>query len=131
MNHVGKGKGNNSIDHIDRNPMNNRKHNLRITTQSEQNKNTIKRSRKKSARKLPDGLKQEDLPKYVVYYVEKLKNTLGYRDFFRIEKHPLQVSNVYKDKWATTKSMKIPIKDKLLLAKEKLIQFNNELNQNQ
>lgn len=112
MNHIGKGKGKDSVDHIDRNPMNNRKHNLRITTQSEQNKNTKKRARKRKAKPLPEGITQEDLPKYVVYYKEKYAKD-KYRDFFRVEKHPLQVQGIFKDKWATTKSINVDAKEKL------------------
>ena len=115
MDHIGHGKGNKSVDHIDQDPLNNRRSNLRIISQSEQNKNKPKRSRKKNARPLPDGLVQTDLPKYVIYYYEKQNNDLGYRDHFKIEKHP-----VIKNKWSTTKSMKISIRDKLKLAIEKL-----------
>lgn len=112
MNHIGKGKGNDSVDHIDRDSLNNRRYNLRIITQSEQNKNTNKRSRKKLAKPLPEGITQYDLPKYVVYYKEKYAKD-KYRDFFRVEKHPLQVQGIFKDKWSTTKSVNVDAKEKL------------------
>lgn len=139
MEHMFQGKGNNSVDHIDRNPFNNRRHNLRIVTQSEQNENTGKRqrfpvgkssipgggrSRKHNAKKLPDGLLQSEIPKYVVYYREKYAPE-KYRDFFRIEKHPLQKTGQFKNKWATSKSMGLSIQQKLQQAVGKL----NELNQ--
>lgn len=49
-----------------------------------------------------------------MYYKEKLPNG-SYREFFRIEKHP-----IIKDKWATTKSKKVSIVYKLNQAKEML-----------
>jgi len=106
------GKGQMSVDHIDKNPLNNRMHNLRIASQREQNMNTIKRSRKHNAKKLPNGINHANLPKYIVYYEEKVGKD-KHRDFFRIEKHPVQVFGFAKDKWATTKSTKIPLQNKL------------------
>lgn len=123
MNHMGQGKGQLSIDHIDRDPLNNRLCNLRVATQTEQNKNTKKRARKKSARPLPPEI--DVLPKYVVYYWEKQNNALGYRDHFKVEKHPAQVAGLHKDKWGTTKSMKVSPTKKL----EQAIHKVHELDQ--
>ncbi len=127
MNHYGNGRGQSSIDHINRNKLDNRLSNLRITTQSVQNENRDKVSRHKTAKSLPDEIKDEILPKFIVYYKEKVSNDT-YREFFTVEGHPLQklkengtdneqTKQLNARRWATTKSNRIGIKDKLEQAK--------------
>lgn len=72
----GKGTSTVSVDHINRDPWDNRVCNLRVATFHEQHQNAkgmipgTKRDRKYNARQLPDGIEQSMLRKYVVYYSE-------------------------------------------------------------
>lgn len=92
-----------SVDHINRDPLDNRLQNLRWATQSEQNQNTDKRKRQCTARELPTGIQQSDIPKWVNYNFESQYN----RCYFRIEKHPRL------SKWTSTKSVEATPQEKL------------------
>ena len=105
-----------SIDHINRNKLDNRRKNLRWASQSVQNSNTSKRNRKDIARPLPEGITQDMLPKYVVYYKECYnKEKELYREYFKIEKHSKLEKPIM-----SSKSNKFSIQDKLKDIKEKL-----------
>ena len=57
-------------------------------------KEDCKRERKHNAVKLPEAIEQCDLPVYVNYYKEcyDQKNKC-YREYFKIEKHPHNITN--------------------------------------
>lgn len=131
MNCYGNGKGTKSIsvDHIDRDKLNNCYNNLRIATFEEQHSNCkgilpgTKRERKHNAKELPDGITQDMMNKYVVYYQEWLdKEHTRQREFFKVEKHPKLDKH-----WITTKSNKVSIQEKLLQANKVVDDLENDI----
>ncbi len=125
----GKGTKELSIDHIDQNPLNNRYDNLRIATRNEQEQNSkgikegTKRERKHNARDLPEGITQDMLKKYVVYYKECYNKEKDlWREFFKVEKHP-KLDNI----WTSSKSGKMSILDKLKEANKIVEDLDNDI----
>ena len=87
------------------------------------NKTELKRERKHNAIKLPESLDQSMIPKYVGYYKEcyNYEKKL-YREFFKIEKHPLQKKNKV---YISSKSNKQTIFEKLEQIKKILENLNS------
>ncbi len=122
--HYGNGSGQDSVDHINRQKLDNRLKNLRISNQSDQNKNRMKVIIKDPIL-IPNGMTSDNLPKYITYNKENLPNN-KFRDFFRIEKHPRQIPNKSnKRSWSTSKSMNISIDEKYQQALDYLKELNN------
>jgi len=115
MNRLGfHGKGQTeSVDHINRIGFDNRKENLRVVSQTEQNINQNKRGRPRVV--LPDdaGLTPDDIPRHIWY----VKPNGNHGDRFAIE------FKTEKLVWRTTSSKVVPLREKLEAAKQKLQEY--------
>jgi hypothetical protein len=126
MNHYGNGCKGITIDHIDRNPINNRRYNLRLASKYIQNSNTDKHTRRRSATPLPEDFNDIKVPKYIG--ITRFNRNDKYNYVCVIRLHPAQkIEYGEKTWWESSKSSKITLIEKFNSSIIKLKQLNDKL----
>jgi hypothetical protein len=112
---LGKGAAQ-TVDHINRIPLDNRKENLCVKSQTEQNLNQKKKPR--NIVQLPDGcgIEADELPRHIWY----IKANGGHGDRFAVECKSIGFV------WKTTSSKNVSLREKLQQAKDKLQEIYEE-----
>ncbi len=107
VDHMGNGQGQSSVDHINRQKLDNRSINLRVCTQSDQNRNMKCIVQKAKDCVMPNGMTYNSLPKFVRYVTNTLPSGTV-QQYFVIEGHPRQkLTKAGKRFKYTTKSVKV------------------------
>lgn len=103
-----------TIDHINRERLDNREENLRSASYSSQNSNRSRMKRKDAARPLPEGCNftEDDIPKYAWLKYEQKYDRWN----FVIQKHPKFEGKI----WQSSKSKKYSLDEKLQATIDKL-----------
>jgi len=133
-----------SVDHINKDKLDNRHTNLRFTSQSVQNMNRDKKKRAKNAHELPEGVDQKrDIPIYCGRRRDPYGPNKEYiRFFYTIEGHPLQkIKQKIRDslpegqqlpqsefpiRWASSKSNEVSEEDKIKAMQQKRKAYDRE-----
>lgn len=93
-----------TIDHINRDKLDNRRENLRLASMSLQNTNRDKSDRRCDAIDLPIGINQKDIPKYVTYRL----------DVYDPNKHQNETYNEYINAYKNKDKKCLEIRKKIL-----------------
>lgn len=111
---------NKTVDHITRNPRDNRKNVLKLASQTEQNQNTKRRAR---TVKLPDDcdIEDKDIPRHV-WYIHPNGN---HGDGFTIQLKGYNCFEKEEFRWKSSRSKNISLKEKLQQTITKLYELRD------